>query len=534
MNPNTPNGTLICNQSFVTAPGSGSVNQPSDDPRTPAPNDPTCDIVGNHPVLYAQKRVALLVDLGSPGIVDPGDVLRYTITVQNSGVTPATGVVLRDPAPANTSYVANSTLLNGLPVGRPDNGAFPLASGINISSSSLTPPLPGPGAGTISPGTSAVVQYDLRVNPHAPVNSMISNQAVVNSAGQPNLLTDSSGNPGTPQPTVVVASATQEVSISKQVSVVGGGPPIPGAQLVYLISIVNSGAVPAYNIIVTDDLNGAQAGQLAYANGSALMNGSAAGISFAGSTITANYGTIYGALAPGAIVVLSFRVTLNPNAVPGTKVFNTAVATWNKPIQTTTATVLLVVAKLPPAPGVLNGSVWYDANFDNVQDSRERELAGWTVELYGDNQLSQSVQTDSNGVYRITGVVPNDPADTTDTAAVKYELRLRAPGAGPNTALLGRAASPFTNELQRISDIIVTSATEGLSEPADPSERRHLQLDRAHTGCRGDTHDAGCPQRLALAGGLLRRCRPARADHARRRLLQVRHQLQLPGLPERW
>ena len=536
VNPNTPNGTLICNQSFVTAPGSGSVNQPSDDPRTPAPNDPTCDVVGNHPVLYAQKRVALLVDLGSPGIVDPGDVLRYTITVQNSGATPATGVVLKDPVPANTTYVANSTLLNGLPVGRPDNGVFPLASGINISSSSLTPPLPGPGAGTISPGTAAVVQYDLRVNPGTPVNSMISNQAVVSSAGQPNLLTDSSGNPANaPQPTVVVASATQEVSISKQVSVVGGGPPIPGAQLVYLISIVNSGAVPAYNIVVTDDLNGAQAGQLAYANGSALLNGSAAGVSFAGSTITANYGTIYGPLAPGAIVVLSFRVTLNPNAVPGTKVFNTAMATWNKPIQTTTATVPLVVAKLPPAPGVLNGSVWYDANFDNVQDSRERALAGWTVELYGDNQLSQSVQTDANGVYRITGVVPNDPADTTDTAAVKYELRLRAPGAGPNTALLGRAASPFTNGLQRISDIIVTSGAnlQGLNLPIRPNGVIYNSIARTPVAA-AITHDAGCAQRLALAGGLLRRCRPARADHARRRLLQVRHQLQRPGLPERW
>ena len=337
--------------------------------------------------------------------------------------TPATGVVLKDPVPANTTYVANSTLLNGLPVGQPDGGAFPLASGINISSSNLTPPLPGPAQARSRPARRQFVQYDLRVNPGTPVNTVISNQAVVSSAGQPNLLTDSSGNPANaPQPTVVVVSATQQVSISKQVSVVGGGPPIPGAQLVYLISIVNSGAVPAYNIVVTDDLNGSQAGQLAYVNGSAVMNGSAAGVSFAGSTITANYGAINGPLAPGAIVVLSFRVTLNPSAVPGTKVINTAVAAWNKPTQTTSASVPIVVAKLPPAPGVLNGSAWYDANFDNVQDSRERALAGWTVELYRDNQLSQSVQTDANGVYRITGVEPND---TTGAA-----LRAAAPCAG--------------------------------------------------------------------------------------------------------
>ena len=45
------------------------------------------------------------------------------------------------------------------------------------------------------PGTAAVVQYDLRVNPGTPVGATISNQAVVSSAGQPSLLTDSSGNP---------------------------------------------------------------------------------------------------------------------------------------------------------------------------------------------------------------------------------------------------------------------------------------------------------------------------------------------------
>ncbi len=226
VNPNVLDGTIISNQGFVSASG---IDQPSDDPRTPAPNDPTRDIVGNHPVLYAEKRVALFGDLGSPGIIDPGDVLRYTITVKNSAAIPATGVALTDAVPANTTYVANSTLLNGLPVGQPDGGASPLASGINISSPNLTPPLPGPGAGTISPGTTAVLQYDLRVNLGTPAGTAISNQAVVNSAGLPNLLTDGDGNPANgPQPTVVVVGAGQQLSISNQVSVVGGGAAVPG------------------------------------------------------------------------------------------------------------------------------------------------------------------------------------------------------------------------------------------------------------------------------------------------------------------
>src|SRR5215813_5044112 len=281
VNPTVPNGTIISNQGFVSA--TGIVDQPSDDPRTPVPNDPTRDIVGNQMGLFAKKHVGLFGDQGSPGIVDAGDVLRYTITVQNSAGIPATGVVLTDAVPANTTYVANSTLLNGLPVGQPDGGVSPLASGINISSSNLTPPLPGPGAGTISPGTTAVLQYDLRVNLGTPTGTVISNQATVSSTGLPNLLTDGDNNPATVEPTVVVVGAGQQLSISKQVTVVGGGAALPGAQLEYVVSVTNIASLPAYNVVITDDLNASQPGQLAYVNPSATMNGSASGVSFAGS-----------------------------------------------------------------------------------------------------------------------------------------------------------------------------------------------------------------------------------------------------------
>ena len=465
VNTNVLDGTIISNQGFVSATGNGIVDQPSDDPRTPIPNDPTRDIVGNHALLYADKRVALLVDQGTPGVVDPGDVLRYTITVQNSAKIPATGAVLRDAVPANTTYVANSTLLNGLPVAQPDGGVAPLASGINISSSDLTPPLPGPGAGAISPGTTAVLQYDLRVNLGTPVGTLISNQAVVSSTGLPNLLTDGDGNPANgAQPTVVVVGAVQQLSISKQVTVVGGGAAVPGAQLEYVVSVTNIAAVPALNVVITDDLNASQPGQLAYVNLSATMNGAAAGVSFAGSTITANYAAINGALAPGGVVVLRFRATLNPNLALGTVVTNTGVVAWNNPTQTASSSVSLVVGSIPGL-AVLNGSVWHDANFNDVRDSSERALAGWTVELYRDNQLWQSVRTDANGVYRITGVEPND------ATGVRYELRFRAPGAGANTASLGRAVSAFTNGPQRITGIIVQSGAnlQNLSLPIHPN-----------------------------------------------------------------
>jgi uncharacterized repeat protein (TIGR01451 family) len=465
VSPDVVNGTVISNQGFVTAIDSGIIDKPSDDPNTPIADDPTRDIVGNLPLLYAEKRVSLLDDLGSPKIVDPGDVLRYTITVQNSAAIPATGVVLRDTVPANTTYVANSTLLNGLPVRQPDGGVSPLASGIDISSTDLTPPLPGPGAGTISPGAKAVLQFDLRVNDGTPAGTVISNQAVVSSIELPNLPTDGDGDPATgPEPTTVVVGDSQQLSITKQVVVVGGGAAVPGAQLEYVVRVVNSAAVPAINVVVTDDLNASQPGQLAYVNGSATLNEAAAGITFAGSTITANYAAVSGPLEPSGVVVLRFRAILDPGLVEGTVVTNTGVVAWNEPTQTASASVSIVVGGVPGF-AVLNGSAWHDADFDDVRESGERALDGWTVELYGDGHLLHSALTDAAGAYRIIGVVPNDVSGSA------YELRFRAPGAGPNTAMLGLAVSPFTNGLQRISEIIVPPEAnlQGLNLPIDPN-----------------------------------------------------------------
>ena len=465
VNPNVVNGTVISNQGFVTAADSGIIDYPSDDPNTPIANDPTRNIVGNLPLLYAEKRVTLSVDLGSPGIVDPGDVLRYTITVQNSAATPATGVVLRDSVPTNTTYVANTTLLNGLPVRQPDGGVSPLASGIDISSSNLTPPLPGAGVGTISPGAKAVLQYDLRVNDGTPAGTVISNQAVVHSVQVPDLPTDGDGNPATgPEPTVVVVGNGQQLSISKQVAVVGGGAAVPGAQLEYVVRVVNIAAVPATNVVITDDLYASQPGQLNYVNGSATLNGAATGVTFAGTTITANYGAVTGSLAPGEAAVLRFRATLASGLVDGTVVTNTGVVAWNNPTKTASASVSLIVGGIPGF-AVLNGSTWRDSNFDNSRDSGERALIGWSVDLYRDGQLIHTALTDSDGVYHIVGVEPNSGTGS------RYELRFRAPGAGANTASLGLANSQFTNGPQRISDIIVSSGGNltGLNMPIDPN-----------------------------------------------------------------
>jgi uncharacterized repeat protein (TIGR01451 family) len=458
-------GTVISNQAFVSAVGQGISDRPSDDPRTPIADDPTRDVVGNSPLLFAAKSVALLVDAGAPGIVDPGDVLHYTITVYNTGAVAATGVVVADSVPANTAYVADSTTLNGLPVGQPDGGVSPLVAGIPISSSDLTPPLPGPGQGTLTPGQSAVIEFDLRVDDGVPGGTIISNQAVVASNELPNLPTDGDGDPATgPEPTLVVVGDGQQLSITKDVVVVGGGAALPGSQLEYVVRVVNIAAVPAYDVVITDDLDVPVPGQLAYVDLSATLDGSAAGVSVVGSILTADYSGSYGPLQPGESVVLRFRAVIDANLAIGTTVTNTGVVTWNTPQQSASASVSVDVGGMPGV-GVLNGAVWHDADFDRAAGAGERVLAGWTVELVRNDQPVQSVVTDANGTYQVGGVAPNDGNGD------RYELRFRAPGAGANTAALGRADSPFTNGPQQITDIVVPSGSnlQGLNLPIDPN-----------------------------------------------------------------
>ena len=98
---------------------------------------------------------------------------------------------------------------------------------------------------------------------------------------------------------------------SYYVSVVGGGIAVAGGQLEYVIRVNNIGSLPATLVAVTDDLSPPLGNQVAYVAGSGTMNGSTAGVAFAGALLTADYAGPYGNLAAGDNAVVRFRVQIN-------------------------------------------------------------------------------------------------------------------------------------------------------------------------------------------------------------------------------
>jgi len=460
-------GTIISNQGFVSGDGEGSgtfPQVPSDDPTTAAVDDPTVDIVGGVALFDVQKTVAIVGDANGNGIVDPGDILRYTITATNLGGVPITNTVLTDAVPVSSQYVGNSTRLNGTVVTDPALNVSPLISGIDISSSDLTPPLPASGAGMLVPGQSAFIEFDVRVDATATAGTVISNQGFVSSNELPTEPTDADGiDSNGNQPTDVIVGSAPLLTITKQVSVVGGGAAVAGGELEYVVRVTNTGVAPVTNVIITDDLLPA-ATQMTYVANSGLLNGLPTGVSFAGTTLTADYSANYGDLPAAGVAELRFRVLLANTLNIGETVTNIGDVSWNVPTTTASATVSIDIGGTPGTAN-LNGQVWHDNDFSNDVGVGETLLQGWRVDLYSNNVLLATALSGANGSFQFSGLAPNLPAGN------PFELRYSAPGSVATTATLGNANSAFTNAPQRIAGITAASGAsiQNLNLPIQPN-----------------------------------------------------------------
>jgi len=99
----------VVDQGGVTCTACTPQDQPTDDPSTDTVGDPTITPVVAAPSLTVTKTAALQVDADSSSDISPGDTLRYTVTVTNSGNQDA-AVVFTDAIPDPNTSLVNTTV----------------------------------------------------------------------------------------------------------------------------------------------------------------------------------------------------------------------------------------------------------------------------------------------------------------------------------------------------------------------------------------------------------------------------------------
>ncbi len=220
INAGTPANTVISNQAaldFLGATLGISYAASSDgDPSTPGAQ-PTTLITDAPP-----SATLSLSKIGTPDPVVPGHQLTYTLTVTNSGPSPAANTVVTDTTPTNTTFASASA-----------------PAGWTIT----TPPAGNTGTVQFSNASLAVGTYTLtlvvNVNASAPAPGTISNTATVASPTDVN---------------VHAASSSTNTSPSQNLTITKDGPGSVGENqdITYSITVNNPGPLNASTVTVKD------------------------------------------------------------------------------------------------------------------------------------------------------------------------------------------------------------------------------------------------------------------------------------------
>jgi uncharacterized repeat protein (TIGR01451 family) len=205
---------------------------------------------------YAPGAVLFSTDLFAPKIepvktvdktqAELGDVLTYQITVPNTGLDPATNVVLTDAIPPNTDYLAGSLSIDGVQkTDAPaddqaefvsDSVVFRLGSGATSTT-----------GGELVPGASTTVQFQVRVHS----TGLQPDTQIVN-GGTVGFKSKTLGEPGS-EPTNEVTTTVIVPDLELQKTHTGDIE--AGGSATYEIAVRNVGKAPTQGLtVVTDDL----------------------------------------------------------------------------------------------------------------------------------------------------------------------------------------------------------------------------------------------------------------------------------------
>ena len=267
----------------------------------------SANVTVGDPVINASTITVLDVNGGT---AEPGDVLRYTITINESAGFLTSNVSLSDVVDANLSGVSITTLPAGA-----TNGT----AGNNVSITGIT----------LSANGSAVIQFEATIAAATPVGTNINNSATITHA-------PSSLSFDAVAPTVIVSAPNLSTS-TKTVLDVNGGAALQGDLIRYTITINETGGNPATNVSVSDVVD---------AN---LINVTVTGLppgavdSSSGNTISISNISVP---ANGSATVV-FDANISGTAPTGTNINNTATLTDVSTISASPSAPTLVVGSLP-------------------------------------------------------------------------------------------------------------------------------------------------------------------------------------------
>ncbi|MBI4918051.1 MAG: DUF11 domain-containing protein, partial [Acidobacteria bacterium] len=226
--------TVVANQGTVS--GTNFPDRPTDDPGTGAGPDPTVTPVTASPIITSTKSDSLQVDADGSGNVSPGDTVRYTVVVSNTGNQEATSVQFADPvADANYAFLVGSVTKSQGSV-TTGNTAGDTTVLVNL--------------GSVGAGSNATVTFDVVIDTPLPAGvTQVANQGTVSGGNFTDKPTDDPSEPGVDDPTVTPVTAAPDLVVSKTDNDLAAA---PGDTQTYTITITNVGNQAATGIVVTD------------------------------------------------------------------------------------------------------------------------------------------------------------------------------------------------------------------------------------------------------------------------------------------
>ncbi|MCU5375654.1 cell surface protein [Bacillus cereus] len=194
------------------------------------PVNPPASSTANSNTTLLQINNATIISTKTANLAfaDVGNTITFTLNLPNTGNVAAIDVTVIDILDSNLSFVPNSFTVNGQTIPNAD-----LSTGVNI--------------GSINGGSTSIITFQAIVS-ILPINNPISNSALTTyryivDPDQPFITTSNQSNTTTTQVNSAILTA-QKNSNASTVDI--------GQDIVYSVTITNSGNVSATNVIFTD------------------------------------------------------------------------------------------------------------------------------------------------------------------------------------------------------------------------------------------------------------------------------------------